>query len=74
VVATEFDSVHSVERAVRMKSVSEIVAPASLRPFLIDSVRRGMARAQAPAARDGAPPADLRAGAPVRAVSRQPRG
>ena len=56
VFATEFDSVHSVERAVRMGSVSEIVAPASLRPFLIDAVRRGMARAQVgPVADDGAP-------------------
>ncbi len=43
--AAEFDAAHSVERAVRMGSVSRIVAPASLRPFLIDAVERGMQRA-----------------------------
>jgi acetyl-CoA carboxylase carboxyltransferase component len=43
--AAEFDATHSVERAVRMGSVSGIVAPASLRPFLIDAVERGMRRA-----------------------------
>jgi acetyl-CoA carboxylase carboxyltransferase component len=43
--AAEFDAAHSVERAVRMGSVSRIVAPASLRPFLIDAVERGMERA-----------------------------
>ena len=42
--ATEFDRVHSVERAVRMGSISRIIAPAALRPFLIDAVERGMAR------------------------------
>ena len=36
--------VHSVERAVRMGSVSRIIAPAALRPFLIEAVERGMAR------------------------------
>jgi hypothetical protein len=43
--AAEFDAAHSVERAVRMGSVSRIVAPASLRPYLIDAVERGMQRA-----------------------------
>ena len=43
--AAEFDAAHSVERAVRMGSVSRIVAPASLRPFLIEAVERGMQRA-----------------------------
>ena len=43
-LAAEFDSVHSVERALRMGSVSRIIAPASLRPFLIDAVERGMCR------------------------------
>ena len=42
--AAEFDATHSVERAVRMGSVSGIVAPARLRPFLIDAVERGMRR------------------------------
>ncbi|MGZ8649904.1 MAG: carboxyl transferase domain-containing protein, partial [Solirubrobacteraceae bacterium] len=44
--AAEFDATHSVERAVRMGSVSGIVAPARLRPFLIDAVERGMRRPQ----------------------------
>ena len=43
--AAKFDAAHSVERAVRMGSVSRIVAPASLRPYLIDAVERGMRRA-----------------------------
>jgi acetyl-CoA carboxylase carboxyltransferase component len=42
--AAQFDAAHSVERAVRMGSVSRIVAPASLRPFLIDALERGMQR------------------------------
>ena len=42
--ATEFDRVHSVERAVRMGSISRIIAPATLRPFLVAAVERGMAR------------------------------
>ena len=50
--AAEFDAAHSVERAVRVGSVSRIVAPASLRPYLIDAVERGMQRALA------APPVD----------------
>jgi acetyl-CoA carboxylase carboxyltransferase component/biotin carboxyl carrier protein len=43
-VATEFDAAHSVERAHRMGSVDTIVPSARLRPYLIDAVRRGMAR------------------------------
>ena len=42
--AERFEAVHSVERAVRVGSVSHIVAPASLRGFLIDAVERGMRR------------------------------
>jgi acetyl/propionyl-CoA carboxylase alpha subunit/acetyl-CoA carboxylase carboxyltransferase component len=42
--AAQFDAVHSVERAVQMGSVSRILAPASLRPFLIEAVERGMRR------------------------------
>ncbi|MGA2321080.1 MAG: carboxyl transferase domain-containing protein [Solirubrobacteraceae bacterium] len=42
--AAQFDAHHSVERAVRMGSVSGIVAPSSLRPFLVDAVERGMRR------------------------------
>ncbi|MGZ6705848.1 MAG: ATP-binding protein [Solirubrobacteraceae bacterium] len=43
--AARFDAVHDVARAVRMGSVSAIVAPARLRPFLIDAVERGIRRA-----------------------------
>ncbi len=42
--ATEFDRVHSVERAVSVGSIERIVAPATLRPFLVDAVERGMRR------------------------------
>ncbi|HEX6695559.1 MAG TPA: carboxyl transferase domain-containing protein [Solirubrobacteraceae bacterium] len=58
--AARFDAAHSVERAVRMGSVSRIVPPASLRACLIDAVERGMRRAADGAGRDGdARPADL---------------
>jgi acetyl-CoA carboxylase carboxyltransferase component len=43
--AAQFDAAHSVERAVRMGSVSRIVPSASLRPFLVDAVERGIDRA-----------------------------
>jgi acetyl-CoA carboxylase carboxyltransferase component len=43
-VATEFDTAHSVERAHRMGSVHTIVDATTLRPYLIDAVRRGMSR------------------------------
>jgi acetyl-CoA carboxylase carboxyltransferase component len=42
--ATEFDRVHSVERAVRTGSVSRIITPAALRPFLVEAMERGMRR------------------------------
>jgi acetyl/propionyl-CoA carboxylase alpha subunit/acetyl-CoA carboxylase carboxyltransferase component len=51
--AAQFDAVHSVERAVRMGSMSGIVAPASLRAYLIDAVERGMRRALAGPTTDG---------------------
>ena len=44
--ADRFDEVHSVERAVRVGSVSSIVSAASLRSFLIDAVERGIDRAE----------------------------
>ncbi len=42
--ATEFDRVHSVERAVRTGSVSTMITPSALRPFLVEAVERGMRR------------------------------
>jgi acetyl-CoA carboxylase carboxyltransferase component len=51
--AAEFDSVHSVERAVKMGSVSSIILPAELRPYLIEAVERGMERISGKEATDG---------------------
>ncbi|HVN13077.1 MAG TPA: carboxyl transferase domain-containing protein [Kineosporiaceae bacterium] len=42
-VAAEFDAVHSIERAVAVGSVDEIISAAELRPRLIDAVERGLA-------------------------------
>ena len=42
--AAEFDAIHSIERAVQVGSVERIVAPETLRPYLIDAVERGMRR------------------------------
>jgi acetyl-CoA carboxylase carboxyltransferase component len=44
-LAAQFDSVHSVERAVEMGSVRSIIPPAALRPYLIEAIERGMKRA-----------------------------
>jgi hypothetical protein len=43
-VAEEFDARHSIERAQEVGSVDAIVPSARLRPYLVDAVRRGMAR------------------------------
>jgi acetyl/propionyl-CoA carboxylase alpha subunit/acetyl-CoA carboxylase carboxyltransferase component len=43
-LAARFDAIHSVERAVQMGSVSRIIAPSALRPFLIHALERGIAR------------------------------
>ncbi len=37
-VADEFDHVHSVQRALRVGALNEIIPPATLRPYLIHSV------------------------------------
>ena len=44
-LAGEFDSVHSVERALAMGSISRIIEARAMRPFLIEAVERGMRRA-----------------------------
>jgi acetyl-CoA carboxylase carboxyltransferase component len=44
-VAEEFDTKHSIERAQRVGSVDRIVPAAGLRPYLVDAVQRGMAKA-----------------------------
>jgi hypothetical protein len=43
-VASEFDSVHTIERAQRVGSVHAIVAAARLRPELVAAIERGVAR------------------------------
>ncbi len=41
-VAEEFDSVHSVQRALEVGSLHKIVPPSELRPYLIATVEQGM--------------------------------
>ncbi len=41
-VATEFDRVHSIQRAVQVGSVDAIIRPAELRPEIIAAVERGL--------------------------------
>ena len=41
-VAREFDAVHSVHRALRVGSLHRIIPAATLRPYLVDAVERGM--------------------------------
>ena len=43
-MASEFDSVHSVQRALDVGALHYIILPAKLRPYLIDAVERGIAR------------------------------
>ena len=47
-LAAEFDATHSVQRAVRVGSVRRTIAPAVLRPYLIDAVVRGIGATSAP--------------------------
>jgi acetyl-CoA carboxylase carboxyltransferase component len=44
-LAAKFDSIHSIQRAVEVGSVSGIVSAAGLRPYLIDAIERGMQKA-----------------------------
>jgi len=46
-LAGKFDAIHSIQRAVDVGSVSSIVAVASLRPYLIEAIERGMRKAEA---------------------------
>jgi acetyl-CoA carboxylase carboxyltransferase component len=45
-IAEEFDSVHSVHRALEVGSVQKIIPPTSLRPYLVDAIERGIEREQ----------------------------
>jgi len=44
-VADEFDQVHSVQRAREVGSLDHIIPPERLRPYLVDALDRGIARA-----------------------------
>ena len=48
-VAEEFDGIHSVQRAKRVGSVQSIIPPARLRPYLVEAIARGLAKAEAAA-------------------------
>jgi acetyl/propionyl-CoA carboxylase alpha subunit/acetyl-CoA carboxylase carboxyltransferase component len=45
-VAEEFDSVHTVERALKVGSLDRIISARDLRPYLIGALERGIARHQ----------------------------
>jgi len=45
-VGDDFDRVHTVERALKVGSLDRIIAPAVLRPHLIDAVERGIAKSE----------------------------
>jgi acetyl/propionyl-CoA carboxylase alpha subunit/acetyl-CoA carboxylase carboxyltransferase component len=42
-VADEFDSIHDIERAMRVGSVDHIISPAELRPFMISALEHRLA-------------------------------
>jgi acetyl/propionyl-CoA carboxylase alpha subunit/acetyl-CoA carboxylase carboxyltransferase component len=43
-MAAEFDTIHSVQRALDVGALNCIIPPARLRPYLIDAIERGIAR------------------------------
>jgi acetyl-CoA carboxylase carboxyltransferase component len=43
-MASEFDRVHSVQRALDVGALHHIIPPATLRPYLIHAIERGIAR------------------------------
>ncbi len=45
-MAAEFDRVHCVQRALDVGALNCIIPPATLRPYLIDAVERGIAKVQ----------------------------
>jgi len=42
--ASEFDAVHTIDRALEMGSVDRIISASDLRPYVIDALERGMAK------------------------------
>jgi len=51
-IASEFDRVHSVQRALDVGALHRVIPPAFLRPYLIDAMKRGIAREQHKFAQD----------------------
>jgi len=45
-MAAEFDQVHSVQRALQVGALHRIIPPATLRPYLIQAVERGIQQAE----------------------------
>lgn len=43
-VAEEFDTIHTVRRALDVGSLDRIISAADLRPYLVDAIERGMAK------------------------------
>ncbi|HEX6557477.1 MAG TPA: carboxyl transferase domain-containing protein [Ktedonobacteraceae bacterium] len=43
-VASEFDHIHNVQRAQRVGSIDHVIPPATLRPYLIEALERGIQR------------------------------
>ena len=43
-VASEFDRIHSVHRALEVGALHTIIPPSNLRPYLIDAIERGIER------------------------------
>ena len=42
-VASEFDRIHSVHRALEVGALHDILPPRNLRPYLVHAIERGMA-------------------------------
>jgi acetyl/propionyl-CoA carboxylase alpha subunit/acetyl-CoA carboxylase carboxyltransferase component len=47
-MATEFDTIHSVHRALSVGALHHILPPRDLRPYLVQAIERGMARHEPP--------------------------
>jgi acetyl-CoA carboxylase carboxyltransferase component len=45
-VASQFDHLHSVQRAQQVGSIDHVISPAKLRPYLIEALERGMQRGE----------------------------
>jgi hypothetical protein len=45
-MAAEFDRVHSVQRALEVGALHRIIPPATLRPYLIHAVERGIKKVE----------------------------